>query len=101
MENYIVSDHDELLKEIQKLDENIGQVINEFLTNFGTVISVGGSVTGVIMGVVGTNAVRVGAVEVLTYTTGAVVGWTLAIGMGIFGLIVVPLLGHFNYEDEA
>ncbi len=83
------------------MDATINEVINDFLKNFGAVLSVGGTVTGVIMGVVGTNAVRVGAVEIFTYTTGAVFGWGLAITLGVVGIFVMPIYGHLQYDDQA
>ncbi len=83
------------------MDETINKVINEFLMNFGAVLTVGGTVTGVIMGVVGTNAVRVGAVEMITYTTGAAIGWTLAVTLGVVGIIILPIYGHLQYDDQA
>jgi hypothetical protein len=101
MDNYIVKDHDNVLVDIQNLDNILNEVINEFLKNFGAVLSVGGTVAGVIMAAAGTNAVRVGAVEILTYTTGAVVGWTMAVGMGLVGIVVLPIYGHMKYDDEA
>ncbi len=61
----------------------------------------GGTVTGVIMGAVGTTAVRVGAVEIIAYSTGAVVGWWLAIGFGVIGTIVMPIYGHATYDNDA
>jgi hypothetical protein len=83
------------------LNDTINQAINEFLKQFGAVLSFGGTFTGVIMGFVGTNAVKVGAVEVVTYTTGAIVGWSLAAVFGVMGLIIIPFYGYSKYDDEA
>lgn len=71
------------------------------MINFGTALSVGGTVTGVIIGLVGTNAVRVGTVEMLTYTTGAIVGWSLVITFGLLGILIIPVYGHMKYDDGA
>ncbi len=49
-QNYIVKDHNVIMKDIYDLDENIEKIINEFLLNFGVQISVGTSVCGVFMG---------------------------------------------------